>query len=300
MAQLYGLTNWLDMHQFRKHRQAISILQKLWEHPENALVIHYSCESFADRPQGRSPRVTSIAVRNLATAHTVSFSIHQMAESRRISSDKIAERYDELERAMLKEFYDFVSKHSTQMWVHWNMRDINFGFPALAHRYKVLGATPTEIPHERLFDVSRVLVMKYGVGYMKHPRLENLIKHNDITMLNFLSGAQEAEAFDKREYYKLHQSTLRKVDNIANIVERAVADRLKTLSGWSDRTGISLKEVAVAVQNHWLIALLVLVIGVIGSFASIFGISLKDCRGSAAPHASSALPSPSPPSSSAP
>jgi hypothetical protein len=290
------------MHQFRRHRQAISMLQKLWEHPENALVIHYSCESFADRPQGRSPRVTSIAVRNLATAHTVSFSIHQMAESRRISSDKIVERYDELERGMLKEFYDFVSKHSTQTWVHWNMRDINFGFPALAHRYKVLGGVPTEIPHERLFDVSRVLVMKYGVGYMKHPRLENLINHNDITMLNFLSGAEEAEAFEKREYYKLHQSTLRKVDNIANIVERAVADGLKTLSKWSDRTGISLREIAVVAQNHWLITLFIIfiiVIGLIGSFASILGISLKDCRGSIGSHAPSALPSPSPPPSSA-
>jgi len=40
-----------------------------------AWVIHYSCESFYDRPNGASPRITSIAVRKLDSGQTLSFSI---------------------------------------------------------------------------------------------------------------------------------------------------------------------------------------------------------------------------------
>jgi hypothetical protein len=108
----------------------------------NTWIIHYSCESFYDRPEGRSPRITSIAVRKLDTGQTLSFSIHQMAEERHIPFAEIELHYDGLERGMLDRFYAHIGAHRGMKYVHWNMRDINYGFPAIEHRYRVLGGEP--------------------------------------------------------------------------------------------------------------------------------------------------------------
>ena len=57
------------INQLLRRRQARKDLSKLFADPKNVVVIHYSCESFYDRQDGSSPRVTSIAVRNLARDH---------------------------------------------------------------------------------------------------------------------------------------------------------------------------------------------------------------------------------------
>lgn len=67
-------------------------------------MIHYSGESFYDRPDGASPRITSIAVRKLDTGQTLSFSIHQVAERAGIAFAQIERSYDKLERMMLDAF----------------------------------------------------------------------------------------------------------------------------------------------------------------------------------------------------
>ena len=64
----------------RRRREAKGQLTEINKKRDNVVVIHYSCESFYDRPDGKSPRITSIAVRNLVTGQTESFSIHQIAE----------------------------------------------------------------------------------------------------------------------------------------------------------------------------------------------------------------------------
>lgn len=252
-------------------------LAEIFRQPEHALVVHYSCESFSERPEGRSPRVTSIAVRYLDSGKTVSFSIHQVAERMKVAYDTIGDHYDELEKTMLAEFYEFASKHQSFRWLHWNMRDVKFGFPALEHRFKVLGGTPVSIPDERQADLSRLFVAIYGVGYIGHPRLENLLKLNNISFLSFLTGQQEAESFDKKKYFKLHESTLRKVDNLANLAERAANGTMRTYSKWRDRYGVSMRELAMLIQTHWLITFFVIIIGVVGSIATILGVSIKSC-----------------------
>jgi hypothetical protein len=77
---------------------------------------------------------------------------------------------------------EYAQKNSHCIWVHWNMRDINYGFQAIEHRHRVLGGSPTErLPEERKFDLARALVSIYGVGYASHPRLQNIVKLNKIT-----------------------------------------------------------------------------------------------------------------------
>jgi len=53
------------------------------------------------------------------------------------------------------------------------MRDSNYGFEAIAHRYKVLDGTPEEIVDEYLVDLAKLLIDLYSPKYIGHPRLEN-------------------------------------------------------------------------------------------------------------------------------
>jgi hypothetical protein len=151
----------------------------------NSWVIHYSCESFYDRPEGRSPRITSIATRKLDSGQTVSFSIHQVAERQHVTFDRIEAEYDALERQMLDEFFKHIGSHRGMKYVHWNMRDINYGFAAMEHRYRVLGGEPFLVEDQNKLDLSRLLIDIYGVGYIGHPRLETLLHKNSILPRDF-------------------------------------------------------------------------------------------------------------------
>lgn len=88
----------------KRQKEARATLGRVFSDAANVWVVHYSCESFYDRVEGRSPRITSIALRNLDSAQTVSFSIHQAAERRQLPFAEIEAHYDELERQMLDAF----------------------------------------------------------------------------------------------------------------------------------------------------------------------------------------------------
>lgn len=223
-------------------RAASGQLRNLAAAANQVIIIHYSCESFYDTEGGRTPRIISIACRNYGTAQTRSFSIHQYSELPRFKDVDAWEQYDTIERAMLDDYFQFVREHvSHAKWVHWNMRDINYGFLAIEHRYEVLGGSPVRIPDDRKFDLARLLVAKYGKRYSGHPRMESIMKINHITDKDFLSGKDEAYAFKDRKLLSLHQSTLRKVDVISSLIEAASTDRLKTKSSFWDRNGGSIR-----------------------------------------------------------
>jgi len=97
----------------------------------------------------------------------------------------------------------------------------------------VLGGKPAFIiPDENKFDLARLLIDIYGTGYTGHPRLTTLLEKNKIQPRDFLNGASEAEAFEQGNFVGLHQSTLRKVDIIANLAGRAQDRSLKTNTTW--------------------------------------------------------------------
>jgi len=237
----------------KRQKEARGTLGRVFSDAANVWVVHYSCESFYDRVEGRSPRITSIALRNLDSAQTVSFSIHQAAERRRLPLAEIEAHYDELERQMLDAFYAHVGSHRGMRYLHWNMRDGNYGFAAIEHRHRVLGGEPVVVEDERKHDLARLLIDIYGTGYAAHPRLESLLKVNSIRPRDFLNGKQEADAFETRNYVALHQSTLRKVDVLANIAGRAHDRDLKTNTGWWEMRGGGLHTAyAVIVENKGL------------------------------------------------
>jgi len=260
-------------NQLRRKREAERTLSKLFEHPNNVLVVHYSCESFYDRPEGASPRTTSIAVRYLASGQTTSFSIHQVAEELGIAYNDIVAKYDDIEREMLRRFFDFVRRHSQFYWLHWNMRDINYGFAALEHRARVLGVEPEHIVDDYKVDLARILIDLYTPRYVGHPRLQKILQLNHIGMRDFLTGREEAEAFDAGNFAKLHLSTLRKVDALANLAERTEAGQLKTNASWWERNGSSIIGAVDALTDNWVVkifGLLALVVGIVAGIITLF------------------------------
>lgn len=250
-----------------RQKEAWKVVDQLFIERENTFVIHYSCETFYERPEGRSPRITSIAIRRLGSGQTVSFSIHQIAERSSIAFTDIEAKYDDLEKEMLDEFYKFVGSHQGAKYLHWNMRDINYGFAAIEHRHRVLKGEPIHIDEAKKFDLSRMLIDIYGVGYADHPRLTSLLELNSIKPLDFLSGKNEAEAFEIQDYAALHRSTLRKVDVLANLASRAHNRDLKTrTTRWEMHGGRLRTSINWIAENRWF--------QVLAGVASIIGLIL--------------------------
>ncbi|MGG5254418.1 hypothetical protein ACQYAD_13060 [Neobacillus sp. SM06] len=143
------------------------------------------------------------------------------------------------------------------------MRDINFGFEAINHRYSVLGGTPVIIHDNNKYDLARKMVDIYGNYIKEHPRFEKLIDKNNITKRDFLSGAAEAEAFENKEFVKLHQSTLRKVDILHSIVERIIENNLKTDTTLREIYGFTPQGLYELMKGNWGYNLLVFLLGAV-------------------------------------
>ncbi|WP_153800565.1 hypothetical protein [Foetidibacter luteolus] len=250
----------ITLRRIQKYKKAKSILEELHDNPQHVLIIHYSCESFYDIKEGRTPRITSIAIRYLRSAQTKSFSIHKVAEIQNLTLAEIEAHYNTLEKQMLTEYFDFLKEHKDYKWVHWNMRDINYGFEALENRFIVLGGQPFQLNDDNKIDMARVLIDKYGNQYIGHPRLTQLIEKNDISAKNLLSGDAEAKAFDNKEYVKLHQSTLRKVDVMDSILKRTAEGDLKTNATMRQIYGLTPQGIYELIKDHWLWSLIISII----------------------------------------
>lgn len=248
------------LRRIKTHRKAKEQINSFYDNNSHALIIHYSCESFYDIKEGKTPRITSIAIRYLNSAQTKSFSIHKIAELKKIANSDISENYDALEKDMLKDFYDFVKEHLTFRWIHWNMRDINYGFEALKHRATILGTKSIDIIDENKFDLARLLIEKYGKKYSGHPRLISILEMNKISSKHWLNGDEEAKAFEEKEFVKLHQSTLAKVDVIENILKLTAENDLKTKSKLMDVYGLYPQGLFELAKDNWMYSLILIII----------------------------------------
>lgn len=262
-----------ELLRIKKRKATEKKLLELYEHSNRVLIIHYSCESFYDIKDGRTPRVTSIAIRNFSNGQTESFSIHKIAEKDKINITNISNEYDKLEKKMLKEYFDYLRTKEDYTFVHWNMRDINYGFIAIEHRFEVLGGKPYKIRDDKKFDIAAELISLYGRAYIGHGengRFLNLLEFNNITNKDALTGKEEAKAFENQEYIKLHQSTLRKVDCISNVLHRVIENSLKTNAKWIDRYGFHPKIVIELIKEHWIWTLFSMVAVVVGFIYNFF------------------------------
>jgi hypothetical protein len=230
-----------------RQKEARARLGRLLEHPSTVFVVHYACESFEQGQGYASPRVTAIALRNLGSGATASFSIHAEVELSRRRHGDVAS-LDAMEAAMLGRFYDFLARSPYASFVHWNMRDEKFGFAAIAHRSALLGVEPVSVHESQKLDLSRALIEIYGSSYVERPYIENLARANDLSTTGFLSGGDEAQAFAQGQYYRVLQSVLCKVTIIADCAQLANDRALVTNAGWWTVNGGQLRE---AYEMFW-------------------------------------------------
>ncbi len=250
-----------------RHKNAKNTLRKIYDNKSDYLLIHYSCESFYDIKDGRTPRVTSVAIKEMESRQIKSFSIHKVAEEKGIDAGAIFANYDLLEKTMLEQLNAYMVKNAAKKWVHWTMTDINFGFEAIKHRALTLGVKKLHNV-TNTFDLSVLFKDRYGENYIEHPRLGTLLKKNNIVPANFLSGAEEATAFEDKEYVKLHQSTLAKISCFETLINYAAEDVLKTNSKWTDIYGKSIQGIFELSKDHWLANLIGFILGILAGICA--------------------------------
>lgn len=89
---------------------------------------------------------------------------------------------------MLDEFFKFAKNHDKNYWIHWNMRDIKYGFQALEHRYKILKGKSYVISDDKKYDLGIKIIDIYSSNFIDHPRFSKLVEANNITDKDMLSG----------------------------------------------------------------------------------------------------------------
>ena len=203
-------------------------------HPDRYYIIHYSSQSLFDAEAmvgegALSPRITSVVVRHFKTGQTVSFATNTVAEYLGIPWDEIEARYDEIEKELLTQFYNWARDRREKYWVHWNMRNVTFGFEHLEHRYRVLTSKePPSIPVEVRINLNDALKARYGSDYAPDPRMLSLMEINGGRVQGFLSGKEESEAFKAKDFIRMNASTISKVGFFSHVVTLSLKGKLQT------------------------------------------------------------------------
>ena len=111
------------------------------------------------------------------------------------------------------------------------MRNLTYGFEHLEHRYRILSdQNPPVIPVERRINLNDMISNRYGSNYVKHPRMISLMELNGGRHRHFLSGEEEVEAFQARQFIRMHNSTLCKVGFYNADIKKLIRGKLKTNS----------------------------------------------------------------------
>lgn len=268
-----------ELERLKSRKKNKELMNNIYAEKVNSYVVHYSCESFYDEDKQafRTGRVTSIGLRNLEDAQTHYWSIWLSAEVKK-KEDKIDSSLDELEKDVLDSYFGFIKNNSRAHYIHWNMMDINYGFQALEHRYRVLGGDPVTISDDKKFDLARVLVSLYGRNYASHKytdhngkehhgRMMVLAAMNNVATKDAMEGVKEAEAFKGKNYKALHMSTLRKLDMLANFFDRAHANTLKNNGTFREKYGFHWSVVPELIKAHPLYSFIIVTAAILGGIA---------------------------------
>lgn len=246
-----------------EYKNASKRIEKIMDNIKDYAIIHYSCESFYNDLKGRTPRISSIAIKMMGTGQTYTFSIHKYAEIEHVNADSIDDqKYERFEKTLLDEYFRFVKRNQGITWLHWNMTNITFGFAALEHRYRVLGGNPTIIADDKKLNISWLLASRYGDMYAPHRKFENLTQMNNWRTDEFMTGKEEADAFDHHQYVSLHRSTLRKVEVISKIINAIAKNTLKVdTKTWKDIYGISPNGIFQYTKENWILSVSFFIVG---------------------------------------
>lgn len=182
-------------------------------------VIHYGCESWysvKDRPV----IISCIAIVDLATKEEIAFSL----------TDYDCETDSEKEKLLLNAYYKYLRETPDALYVHWNMNTSEYGFVAIDKRYKFLTGqdAPYIIPKEKRYDLDDLISSKYGKKYVEHPKLPTLISLNSLHRRFCLSGKEESDKFEAKEFGDIKRSVLEKSHLLASLTKRFLKGTIET------------------------------------------------------------------------
>lgn len=218
----------------KERRLAVFNLRKLTEDPSKVLFIHYSLSNtFDDDDYGSiSPIITSIVIKSLDGQIDQQFAIHFEADKADIPIDEIQYSYRDLELRILKAYNDFVRRHRECNWIHWDMKNIHFGFEAIKHRYeKIFGNLNdyNEIPINNKKNLRDIIEGMYGENFVDGPdALKALLICNsgNIDNNSYLSSDIESTEFEHKNFTNVIKSVDLKVDFIRKTTRRLIQKSL--------------------------------------------------------------------------
>lgn len=254
--------------QWDRHKAAKSKLKEIFNHYDRYRIIHYSCESFDRSENGKTCIITAIAIYSFISDSTQSFDIQTTAERLGINYEDIAKdkNLEIIEQKLLNDFFEFIKYEQNSIYLHWNMRNSLYGFQALSNRYAVLNKKNPEyeIPDERRINISKILDDYYGINYVKHPKIKNIVELNPIIKPKFiLYGDKEAKAFEEGKYNELHKSTLSKVRLFSGILRLVEDNKLKVSNSRIKAFGYSPQVIYEITKEKWWWALITFIFGII-------------------------------------
>jgi len=267
-----------------KERAAIrDRISQIHTDSNRTFLVHYACESF-DQVPGTPVRITGIAVRNLKSGQTMSWTIFGEAERKKRTST-IAQDLDLLERSLLQAFSRHLRKFDDCTFVHWNMRDTKFGFTHLHRRSSALGVKLYSLQDSCKFDLSNAIYRLFGDKHAQpvatdgtKGRIFSIAELNGINRREAISGEEEAKAFVLGDYSKIEGSTLRKLGIFSDIFDRLHRGNFKHEAPWRDTWALSLSAGIYSLRSHWAIVLFIFLGAIAGAaikwwdaFKGLFG-----------------------------
>lgn len=220
--------------QIKYRKNELEKLTNIINNPSNYLIIYYSCESFYEDTLFVSPKITSITICNYCDKYTTHFSYAKTASFLNIDSNEIKKNSDLIEKEMLRSFLNFMEKKTDKVWIHWNMRDDKYGFPAIDHRCQIIFNEKNIIETIDKIDLANTIEKLYGENYIEMPKVENLVLLNNINNKDYLNIFEESIAFSEGRYFDLTMSSLRNVNIYFSILTKTLNRTLKTnKSEWS-------------------------------------------------------------------
>jgi hypothetical protein len=203
----------------KPHGDPLGTLRTALERGESIFSVHYACESFITA-KDHPPGVASIAISDLGNGEIFAFSRTDCPEG--------TEDLD-CERQLLERFYSELQSRIETICLHWNMDRPEYGFSALATRWRYLTQQePLCIAPRQRYDVDTLLVNQFGEQYAPHGKLESTARLNELDMRSFLNGKEEAETYAQRNWAKLTRSASSKAKIIGELLIRLATGTIKT------------------------------------------------------------------------
>jgi REase_DpnII-MboI len=195
-------------------------LRRAFHQGDTMYALHYACEDFvkaADHP----PAVSCIAMNNIHDGSVTVFSLNDVPPDI---------KDNEREIDLLNRFYGCLRSHPEAHLIHWNMNSAVYGFEPLAKRYRYLTGKfpPYEPSRGKLFDLDDLIATLYGTMYVRHPKLRNIAALNDVSLRDFLPGAEEAAKMATGDISPITSSTERKTRTISLLFRRLIKGQLQT------------------------------------------------------------------------